>query len=219
MSSAKTVNWAETDALAFDMDGTLWDAVDSYCEIWNWCFVRIGFPRVVTRQELIDCMGLSLREILRRLVGDDIPFSPDDFLADVEVVEVRLMPQMGGRPYPGVVDGLRRLSQKYRIFLLSNCGAMGLENFMDFLGIRELVEEAVTYGATQREKAENLRMLAEKHRLHQLVYVGDTDGDCRQTHLAGMPFVYASYGFGKCTDAEMTVGSFGELVEKFDNIK
>ena len=23
------------DSLIFDMDGTLWDAVDSYCEIWN----------------------------------------------------------------------------------------------------------------------------------------------------------------------------------------
>lgn len=129
------------------------------------------------------------------------------------------MPRLGGCPYPGVIDGLRRLSRKYRIFLLSNCGASGLENLMDFLGIRPLVEEAVTYGATQREKAVNLRMLAEKYGLRQLVYVGDTDGDCRQTHLAGMPFVFASYGFGNCKDAEMTVGSFDELVEKFDNIK
>ena len=23
------------DSLLFDMDGTLWDAVDSYCAIWN----------------------------------------------------------------------------------------------------------------------------------------------------------------------------------------
>ena len=108
MSSTKTVNWAETDALAFDMDGTLWDAVDSYCEIWNRCFSKLGYPRTVARQELIDCMGLNLHEILRRLVGDDIPFSPDEFLADVAMEEDRLMPRLGGRPYPGVVDGLRR---------------------------------------------------------------------------------------------------------------
>ncbi len=219
MTGSKTVDWKKTDALAFDMDGTLWDAVDSYCEIWNHCFAKLGYPRVVTRQELIDCMGLNLREILRRLVGDDIPFTPDDFLADVAVEEERMMPQLGGRPYPGVVGGLRRLSEKYRIFLLSNCGTTGLDNLMDFLQIRPLVTDAVTYGATQRDKAENLRMLADKYRLCQLVYVGDTDGDCRQTHLAGMPFVFTSYGFGNCNDAELTVNSFDELVEIFDNIK
>ena len=31
-----------TDALIFDMDGTLWDAVDTYAEIWNMAFEREG---------------------------------------------------------------------------------------------------------------------------------------------------------------------------------
>ena len=65
----KNIDWAATDALCFDMDGTLWDAVDSYCEIWNRCFRKVGMDRVVARQELIACMGLNLREILRRLCG------------------------------------------------------------------------------------------------------------------------------------------------------
>ena len=26
-------DWSKTDALIFDMDGTLWDAVDSYCKV------------------------------------------------------------------------------------------------------------------------------------------------------------------------------------------
>ena len=56
-------------------------------------------------------------------------------------------------------------------------------------------------------------------RLKELVYVGDTEGDCRQTHIAEMPFVFASYGFGHCDNADMTVGSFEELVETFDKIK
>ena len=57
-----------------------------------------------------------------------------------------------------------------------------------------------------RDKNENLTALAEKYSLRQLVYVGDTEGDCRQTHIAGMPFVFASYGFGHCDNADMTVG-------------
>ena len=90
---------------------------------------------------------------------------------------------------------------------------------MNSLTIRSLDTETVTYGATHRDKNENLTALAEKYSLRQLVYVGDTEGDCRQTHIAGMPFVFASYGFGHCDNADMTVGSFEELVETFDKIK
>ena len=216
---SNNIDWTATDALCFDMDGTLWDAVDSYTKIWDECFRRAGVNRTVQRQELVECMGMSLQDIFHRLAGDVATLDADAFLADIAAVERRLMPELGGVPYPGVVDGLARLSRKYKIFLLSNCGVDGLENLMNFLGIRALVTEAVTHGATQRDKNENLAYLSAKYGLRQLVYVGDTEGDCRQTHLAGMPFVFASYGFGTCADPDMAVGSFDELVETFDNIK
>lgn len=163
----KNIDWAATDALCFDMDGTLWDAVDSYCEIWNRCFRKVGMDRVVARQELIACMGLNLHEILRRLCGGVPMPDADAFLSDIEREEIRLMPVLGGKPYPGVAEGLERLSKKYKILLLSNCGENGLENLMNFLGIRALVTEAVTYGATHRDKNENLTALAEKYSLRQ----------------------------------------------------
>lgn len=86
---------------------------------------------------------------------------------------------------------------------------------MRYAGITDYVCEAVTYGATRRPKSENLLMLKEKYGLRQPVYVGDTQGDCDQTHRAGMPFVFASYGFGSCGDSDMSVSSFEELVEYF----
>ena len=201
------------------MDGTLWDAVDSYCTIWNNCFKAIGSVHRVARPLLVNCMGLPLSEILVRITDGDKAIDADSFLADVSLEEQRLMPKLGGVPYPGVVEGLQRLARRYRIFLLSNCGVGGLDNLMNFLGIKTFITEAVTYGETQRNKAENLRMLVEKYKLEQLVYVGDTDGDCRQTHAAGLPFVFAAYGFGQCKDAEMDVASFDELVEKFEKFK
>jgi phosphoglycolate phosphatase len=91
----KNIDWAATDALCFDMDGTLWDAVDSYCEIWNRCFRKVGMDRVVARQELIACMGLNLHEILRRLCGGVPMPDADAFLSDIEREEIRLMPVLG----------------------------------------------------------------------------------------------------------------------------
>ena len=42
------------DAYIFDMDGTLWDAVDSYAAIWNTTIVQLGVQvPPVTRQKLV----------------------------------------------------------------------------------------------------------------------------------------------------------------------
>ena len=32
------------DSLIFDMDGTLWDAVDSYVAVWDATFAEFGMP-------------------------------------------------------------------------------------------------------------------------------------------------------------------------------
>lgn len=213
------IDWSATDALVFDMDGTLWDAVDSYCEVWNVGFRRFGIERTVTRDELIACMGLSIGEIYRRIICGAAAPDEREFLAFIESEEKRLMPLLGGTPYPGVKDGIRRLSEAYQVFLLSNCGESGLTDMMRHVGITPYVKEAVTYGATLLPKSENLKMLKAKHSLRQPVYVGDTQGDCNQTRLADMPFVYAAYGFGDCTGYDKSVDLFQELVDFFMDIK
>ena len=80
-------DWSKTDALIFDMDGTLWDAVDSYCKVWNECFRVFGVERVVMRDELVACMGLPLEEIYRRVAGD-VPVIPTEvFIPRLEQLE------------------------------------------------------------------------------------------------------------------------------------
>ena len=105
------------------------------------------------------------------------------------------------------------------MFLLSNCGVDGLNVMMDCVGIRQYISEAVTYGATNVSKCDNLLAIARRNHLQRLVYVGDTDGDCRQTHAAGLPFVFASWGFGNCDDADLRVDSFQQLTDIFINLK
>lgn len=38
----KSIDWKKTDSILFDMDGTLWDAIDTYADIWNEAFREIG---------------------------------------------------------------------------------------------------------------------------------------------------------------------------------
>ena len=53
------------------MDGTLWDAVDSYSEVWNETFRELGLKaEPVTRDRLMRTMGLPLDKILAIIAPD-----------------------------------------------------------------------------------------------------------------------------------------------------
>ena len=212
-------DWSVTDALIFDMDGTLWDAVNSYCAIWDACFEKFGVERRVAREELLRLMGLSLSEIYREIAGEPPVIAPEIYIPVLEKLEKEMMPRLGGEPFPGVREGLKQLSEKYSVFLLSNCGENGLRDMMNHVGIKDYVTEAVTFGSTKRPKDENLIYIKDKYALKNPVYVGDTQSDCASTHKAGLPFVFASYGFGTCESPDLSFESFEDLTEFFMNLK
>ncbi|WP_369124785.1 HAD family hydrolase, partial [Mucilaginibacter sp. 10I4] len=45
------------DSLIFDMDGTLWDAVDTYAHSWNVVFAELGIDKTITRDVLAGMVG------------------------------------------------------------------------------------------------------------------------------------------------------------------
>lgn len=212
-----TIN--QTDSIIFDMDGTLWDAVNSYTEIWNRSSKDMGIDRIITNDDLIDQMGKPISDIVMALYGASANFDLDRYISLLEHYENTLMPVLGGIPYPNMQQGIKELSKKYKLFLISNCAEKGLDMFMDFTGIREYITASLTYGQTQAVKSINIRRLIEQYDLKGAVYAGDTQGDCNETHKAGIPFVFARYGFGTCEDYELAFDSFQELSDYFLQLK
>lgn len=46
--------------------------------------------------------------------------------------------------------------------------------------------------------------------------MGDTEGDQKAAAFAGIPFVFASYGFGEVSGADYTINRFCDLLELFN---
>jgi phosphoglycolate phosphatase len=201
------------DSLIFDMDGTLWDAVDSYCYIWDITFARFGINRKTKRQELIECMGLSLDVIMEKLASD-IEFDSEAFLSLLDKNEKELMPKLGGRLYADVAEDIPELAKHYKLFLVSNCGSLGLVNFMRYTHLTPYITDTLTWGETSRPKNENIATIIQRHGLKSPIYIGDTQGDADAAHLAGIPIAWAAYGFGKVKDPEITLDSFHDLFKK-----
>lgn len=200
------------DSLIFDMDGTLWDAVPSYCKVWDVTARSMGIERPpVGYDELVALMGKPLAEIYEVIMGNYCS-DADAFLARLYANEEQLMPRLGGKLYPGVKATIEVLSRHTRLFMISNCAGRGLDNFLKFTGLRPYIIDSLTYGDTGVDKDVNIHTLVERYNLSRPVYVGDIQRDCDSTHAAGIEFVWASYGFGNVVDADFSIDCFDQLL-------
>ena len=86
--------------------------------------------------------------------------------------------------------------QGYHLYIVSNCQDGYIEDFISWSGCQDLIEDIEDYGRTGKGKADNIRLLMERNALDCAVYVGDTQGDLDSASAAGIPFIFASYGFG-----------------------
>lgn len=208
-----TYDRLQCDALIFDMDGTLWDAVDSYAVIWNTTFRQAGLTDLpeVTRDDLMREMGKHLEDI----IDDLAPGHNNDgnFLRLLNANEASMMPVLRGRLYDGVTETKARLAQRLPLFMVSNCGPRGLDNFIEVNNLRPYITEALSHGGTGLSKADNIALLIRRHRLRHPVYVGDTQGDSDAAHAAGAAMIYCAYGFGTVSDADRTIQRFDQLTD------
>ena len=206
------------DSIIFDMDGTLWDAVDSYATIWNVTLDQEGIPHnEVTRDDLLKLMGSYLDDIIRQLLpGKE---ERQKLLELVMKNEADMMPELGGVLYPDVKELIRELSENYRLFMVSNCGASGLSNFVRYNNLQPYFIDLLSHGSTGKSKADNIACLVDRYSLKRPVYVGDTQSDADSAHAAGVPFVWCRYGFGTVVDADATIDRFADLPEALMNLE
>lgn len=203
------------DSLIFDMDGTLWDAVDTYANSWNLTFEKLQIERIINRNELMGLMGMEGKKLTKVLMPDFDDDRAMDVYLDVNETRRQILPTSGGNMYPGVTRGIRQLATKYKVFVLSNCAVGIIPLFIKWAGIEDVVTGYMAYGENNMPKHHNMRLMMEKHQLKNPVYVGDTQGDAEQTRMAGIPFIFVSYGFGQTADFDHKFDDFESLTTYF----
>jgi len=123
----------------------------------------------------------------------------------------------GATLYEGLEDALRVLSLNYKLFIVSNCQEGYIQCF--FQAYPELEQYFTDYeypGRSGKLKADNIRIIVERNQLKAPIYVGDTQGDATAAKEAGVPFVFARYGFGNVSEYDEVIDSLEDLVRKYE---
>jgi phosphoglycolate phosphatase len=201
-SSARLEELAAVEGIIFDLDGTLWDASSSATKAWNRALTECGYnDHLVTVEELRAFTGIKIETILEEKFAFMGKKGIKDFFAVYREVELEEMRKGGGLLYPEVESALRALSRTKKLFIVSNCLVGYIENFFQHSLLGKYFTGYESTGRTGKPKHENIRKVIRDYSLETALYIGDTENDYRECEKAGIPFVHASYGFGKAEGA------------------
>jgi len=198
-------------AVIFDLDGTLWDTRPQVLTAFNRALAR--YPQwgaELTMERLNGGMGMN-RVDLRSHLFPMVPEERREELIcacfDEELVYLR---EEFGTPYPRLKETLEQLSRDYTLAIVSNCQAGYVEVFLDTIGVGGYITDHECF-LTGLPKGENIKLVMERNGIDRAIYVGDTQGDLNAADLAGLPFVYAAYGFGSVNRETANIDSLSEL--------
>lgn len=202
----------------FDVDGTIWNSTPIVSEGWNRAIRETGYSGAVITPEVLQReFGQPMDVIAEHLFGDVTDLEKRQELLDkcCEYEQKLLEENTKDIAYPGMKETLEQLAKEYTLFIVSNCQCGYIELVMRKNGITHLIRDFECFGNTGVCKGETMRMLMERNEISpkEAIYVGDTKGDYEAAVMAGVPFVFAEYGFGEVKEADNRFGSFSELPE------
>lgn len=124
------------NAVIFDLDGTLWDAMDPICSAWAAALERSALPHIaLTREFLSGCMGKTPEEIGALAFPDAPRAEREAEMQKLYEYENELLCHCGGILYPRLPETLAALAQKYALFVVSNSQDGYVQAFLHWSGL------------------------------------------------------------------------------------
>ena len=199
------------DGIIFDLDGTLWDSTKEVMVAWNHVLaLQDDISRMPTMEDLAGVMGLGADDLTKKLFPH-LPFERRMEIFDTcAAYENDYLAKHGAVLYPHLIETLEQLAKDHPLFIVSNCGKGYIETFMLAHDTEKFITDFECIGRTGKPKSENIKLIVERNSLKNPVYVGDTQWDCDAATAAGVPFIFAAYGFGK-VEGKPTIHDFAEL--------
>lgn len=201
------------DGIILDIDGTIWNTTNIVAQAWNDGIEALKVnTKKITAQILQKEFGKPMDQIALDLWGD-IPLEKRTQLLEecCKREQIAVKENKTDITYSNVVSTIQSLADKVDFFIVSNCHDGYIELMMEKTGIKSCIKDFESFGKTGLQKNENIALVCQRNNLKKPVYIGDTQGDKDACTKANIPFIWASYGFGKPDSFDAKITDFCEL--------
>ncbi len=189
-------------AIAFDIDGTIFDCGDIVADAFRDGARRFGrlngyALRAASRDEIMDIVGIPTDEIFRRLY----PEVPDD--KQVELLSIcqeelsGMVRRGGGLLFDGVPRTVNTLHDDgYRLFAASNGTCEYITAILETHGLLDyFVMPLIVIGGHIKSKSDIVRHYVENVLdTEPVIMVGDRFSDLKAARDNGIPFIGCAFG-------------------------
>lgn len=204
------------DGIILDLDGTIWNPTSIAANAYNKAIEKMHVSsKKITAEILQEEFGKPMNKIALSLwpnISDDDRDKLVSCVLSEEQIELENISTDVN--YPGVIETLKKISEaSKKIFVVSNCHEGYMQVALEKTRISNLISDYEYFGRTMKPKCENIRLVMERNGIKSAVYVGDTQGDADACKKANVPFIWASYGFGKVNDFWAKIDKFTDLID------
>lgn len=198
--------------IIFDIDGTLNQTHRYAVEAYQKALLKRN--RVVDKQDIIACIGMSPKQIIEALFGSLTEEEIKKWRQDIKEFEFDLMKDRAAA-FDGMQETLQTLKQKgYLLAVCSNAFPNHIEHVLKSIGLREYFDEIASL-EMGKDKGEVLGNLLEKLAPVKACMVGDRKFDLQAAKQNQVPIIGCAYGYApeEVKSATVVVNKPIEIIE------
>lgn len=208
------------NALFFDLDGTLWNALSEITSSYNLTMKKKGLSFIFDGNKIQSIMGLTPSESVPILFGKDFDLNEGiKLFKEIFLDELTYLKEHPGTLYENEIEVLKELKEKYDLFIVSNADKGYIETYLSSNpSLNDLFIDHLCAGDYNEDKKDSILRLKKLYNISNVIYIGDTNKDYIESKKANVKFIHASYGFGKLDEQVNKITSLDELPKLVDTI-
>lgn len=208
------------NAIIFDMDGTLWDTTSAILPVWNNVLKSYSneTSKQISKAEMDSYMGKTLEQIASISLPELKLERSVEILKECCHTECSYLEKNGAIIYPELIEVLNSLKEQFTLCIVSNCQDGYIQAFLKHYQLENVFDDFEFAGRTGKTKGENIKLIIQRNGIDKAVYVGDTQSDLEASKLAGIPFIFAEYGFGNADEYDYSVKEFSQLPDVAEKV-
>ena len=199
------------NSVIFDLDGTLWEVIESTYKSVNIITNKYNLKEV-SRETICKVFGLN-KEESAKLYFPYMELKESTKLVDeIAVINIENLKKNGGNIYPNVKEVLNILANIYDLYIVSNTAEIEyIRALLKSADVKEYFKEYIAASSLNISKKDAIKKVIADNKIEKAVYVGDTRIDLEAAYKNNIPFVYAKYGFGKSINTNYSINEINEL--------